>query len=359
MENVRPAIADGNAAANAHLFKDKMPNLDGVRAFACLFVVISHMPWPTNIAMIGSVGVGVFFVLSGFLMSYLYVDSGWDRRTVMKYSIARFSRIAPIYWLVISVCVILTQFESSEFPLRIEGVVELTRHYLFSGNVSIFWSIPLEVQYYIFFIFIWWCIAFRFKFAFASFLLILVCATIMLTHNYWPNLSVPNKLHFFLAGTIAGALPRKSWDGPLNRLMLTVLQLASMAVIGSAMFLYDTTPALYDSVEISFAFGIAIYLLSINSSWTNVLFALPWMRKIGQASFSIYLIHTLVFYYGAHLLDLDHKVYQTLWIPLGVAAVIIPMIISHYVEMPLQRITRQFLDSALLSKSPRRVPQVA
>ena len=336
--------------------KDKMPNLDGIRALACLFVIISHMPWPTYIGLIGSVGVGVFFVLSGFLMGYLYARSDCDSNAVVKYGIARFSRIAPIYWLVVSICLLLTQFAPSDFPLAIEGSTDIARHYLFSGNVSIFWSIPLEVQYYVFFLFVWWCIANRNRLTYAMPLGIFACALLILTHDYWPNLSVPNKLHYFLAGTVAGLLPRWQWEGTRNRVALNLLQLTALAVIFSPMVLVDSTPALYDSVEMSIAFAIAIYLLSIDSRWTSLLFANTPMRKIGQASFSIYLMHVLVFYYGAHWLGLDHKEYAPLWIPLGIAGVLLPMIASHYVEMPLQRMSRKLLER-LPDKVSRALPQ--
>lgn len=344
--------------ANAHMNRDKMPNLDGIRALACLFVIVSHMPWPTNIVLIGPVGVGVFFVLSGFLMGYLYAQNDCDSTSVVKYGIARFSRIAPIYWAVITLCFLLTQFESSDFPLRLEGLTSVTRHYMFGGNVSIFWSIPLEVQYYAFFVLIWWCIASRNKYPFAVPLAIFLCAALVLTHAYWPNLSLPNKLHYFLAGTIAGMLPRKNWAGSQNQRILSVLQIAALAVIFSPMILVGSTEELYDSVEMSIAFAVAIYLLSIASSWTTLLFASPWMRKIGQASFSIYLIHTLVFYYGCKLLGLEHRVFEPLWLVLGVAGLTIPIVISHYIEMPMQRVTRKRLEVLLLrGNSTRAVPQ--
>ena len=344
---------------DSHPNKDKMPNLDGIRALACIFVILSHMPWPIYIGLIGSVGVGVFFALSGFLMSYLYARSDWDSTAVVKYGIARFSRIAPIYWLVVSVCILLSQFTPSDFPLRIEGLTSIARHYMFSGNVSIFWSIPLEVQYYVFFLFVWWCIANRNHLAYAMPLLILVCALLMLTHSYWPNLSVPDKLHFFLAGSIAGLLPRKSWEGKQSRIILCLLQIGALVVIFLPMVLFDTTDALYNSIEMSIAFGIAIYLLSITSGWTALLFASPWMRKIGQASFSIYLMHVLVFYFGAHLLGLNHTEYAHLWLPLGVAGLVLPMIASHYIEMPLQRMTRKLLEATLPGRSSRALPQTS
>lgn len=343
-----------------HQNKDKMPNLDGIRAMACLFVIVSHMPWPADIIMIGPVGVGIFFVLSGFLMGYLYAQSECDSTSVIKYGIARFSRIAPIYWFVISICFLLSQFESSDFPLRIEGTTSVFRHYFFGGNVSIFWSIPLEVQYYAFFLFVWWCIASRNKYPFAVPLAIFLCALLALTHNYWPNLSLPNKLHYFLAGTIAGLLPRRNWEGSHNRVILFLLQIAALITVFLPMKLFDSTPELYDSIEMSIAFAIAIYLLSISSGWTTFLFASPTMRKIGQASFSIYLIHTLVFYYGTSLLGLDHRKFEPLWLLLGIAGVAIPMVVSHYIEMPLQRMTRKRLEVLLPERSARTVvPQTS
>ena len=359
MEHSRtPSTAAAIAAAH---HKDKMPNLDGIRAMACIFVIISHMPWPIDIIMIGPVGVGIFFVLSGFLMGYLYAQSDCDSTAVVKYGIARFSRIAPIYWVVVSVCFLLSQFEeASDFPLRIEGATSVFRHYFFGGNVSIFWSIPLEVQYYVFFLFIWWCIASRKQYAFALPLAFFLCALLVLTHNYWPNLSLPNKLHYFLAGTIAGLMPRRNWEGNHNQIMLVLLQIVALITLFLPMVLFKSTPELYDSTEISIAFAIAIYLLSISSGWTTLLFASPAMRKIGQASFSIYLIHTLIFYYGANLLGLEHRHFAPLWLLLGFAGLVLPMIISHYVEMPLQRMTRKRLEILLPTRDTRAaIPQTS
>lgn len=341
----------------AHADKEKMPNLDGIRAMACIFVIISHMPWPFYVGLIGETGVGIFFVLSGFLMSYLYAQSNCDSSSALKYGIARFSRIAPIYLLVISICILITLFGENDFPLKIEGLNSILRHYTFTGNVGIFWSVTLEVQYYVFFLFVWWCIANRTLLPYATPLLLLVCAALLVTNNYWPNLSVPNKLHYFLAGSIAGLLPRRKWEGKHNRIMLCLLQIASLIVLLSPVYLFHSLEALYDSVEMSIALAVAIYLLSFNSDWTAMLFATPIMRKIGQASFSIYLIHILVFYYGERLLGLNQETYAHLWILLGAAGLVIPMIISHYIEMPLQRTTRKLLTTFMPGKIGRAVPQ--
>ncbi|RYY03423.1 MAG: acyltransferase [Gammaproteobacteria bacterium] len=355
MQNLRSSVSNHPLAA-MHPNKDKLPNLDGLRAVACLFVIMAHLPLPWGLILVGSMGVGIFFVLSGFLMGYLYAESAWDAQSLVKYGIARFSRIAPIYWLVILACIILTKVVPDSFPLPMEGVTTITRHILFSGSVGIFWSIPLEVQYYVFFIFVWWGLAYKLKLPYALPLLIFVCVAFMLTQRYWPQLTVPNKLHFFLAGTIAGMVPRRAWTNATDKLALNLLQVGAMFMLAFPFLMFRNAPGFYDYMPLAFAYAMAIYLLSISSAWTNFLFANPVMRKIGQASFSIYLIHLLILHYGGKLLGLQQNVLEPLWLLLTGFAIVIPMIISVYIEMPLQRITRNFLTINLLSKFQKPQP---
>lgn len=83
----------------------QLPSLTSVRFFAAFWVVIFHvtgpfwprMPrWSVNIADTGYAGVGLFFILSGFILTYTYGsdNSGVNRK---KFWIARFARVYPIY----------------------------------------------------------------------------------------------------------------------------------------------------------------------------------------------------------------------------------------------------------------------
>jgi peptidoglycan/LPS O-acetylase OafA/YrhL len=338
-----------------------LPNLDGIRALACVLVVLSHMPWPFHFEMMGHMGVGVFFVLSGFLMGHLYAVAEWTPRAVARYAIARFARIAPIYWLVITVCVAISySHPADDFVLRIEGLRAIARHYLFAGNVHIFWSIPLEVQYYVFFLLVWWAIAQRTQRVYALPLLALLCAAMLATHTHWAGLVLASKLHFFLAGTLAGLLPRPQWSGSGERRMLALLQLGAAVLLLLPLWQYSSNVDFYAAGALGLSLATAVYLLSVPSRWSAWVLATPWMRKIGQASFSIYLMHVLVFYYGAPLLGLQHTVFEPLWLLLGVAAVALPMVVSHWIEMPLQRHTRRWLQAGLertpLSFKPRSTP---
>jgi len=334
----------GASGTNVHSDKPALPNLDGIRAMACLLVVLVHMPLHGLLETVSAMGVGIFFVLSGFLMSYLYGLVPWDFRAVCRYGIARFARIAPIYWLVISVCILISYSEpDSDFTQRIVGGVEIARHYLFIGSSGVFWSIPPEIQYYVFFLLIWWAIAHRSRLSFAL-PIALLCSAFLLTHALWPGLALPNKLHFFLAGSLAGLMPRAAWSETSDRVVLFGLQLGAVFCLVAPLWLYPSASEFYGTTEIAFALAVAVYLLSIPSRWTTFVFASPLPRKIGQASFSIYLMHQLVFHYGMRVLGLSPGRYAPLWLLLGLAGVVLPMVASHYVEVPFSRMTRRFIE---------------
>ncbi len=329
---------------------EKIPNLDGLRALACLFVVVSHIPKAGFVGLIGSVGVGVFFTLSGFLMGYLYAHQACNRDNLRHYMIARFTRIVPIYWLVISLCILLSLFEGADFPLRIDNFTSVIRHYGLAGNVGPFWSIPLEIQYYLFFVVIWYSLSLRQKMPWAFPLAGFMCVVLIATNDYWPNLSLPNKLHFFLAGTLAALMPRNHWKTHRGARQLIPLQLLALAAILFPLTRNYNEQTFYDSVSLSIAFAAAIYILSFDSKPSSLLLASTPLRKIGQASFSIYLIHVLVLYYGASLFQLDHHHFQPLWLLVAAMATALPMLVSQMIEIPLQRKSRTLLDRTFSRK---------
>lgn len=82
---------------------DEIASLTGLRFIAALYVFIFHMHirWPlsanefaSNIISQGAVGMSVFFMLSGFLLSYRYVHIESD---TASYLVNRLARIYPIY----------------------------------------------------------------------------------------------------------------------------------------------------------------------------------------------------------------------------------------------------------------------
>src|ERR1035437_1893487 len=104
-----------NQAQNAGAIKPQLPSLTGLRFFLALWVVVFHLTspggplgptvatspaWICGLVRTGYVAVGVFFVVSGFVLSYNYpLGRRWSSREMASFGIARFARIYPAYFL--------------------------------------------------------------------------------------------------------------------------------------------------------------------------------------------------------------------------------------------------------------------
>lgn len=80
------------------------PSLDGLRAFCIIFTLFNHIngvPFYID----GSVGVDVFFPLSGFLITSILLKNDWN--DLRGYYVRRFYRIAPVYYLSLAITVTL------------------------------------------------------------------------------------------------------------------------------------------------------------------------------------------------------------------------------------------------------------
>ena len=158
------------------------PNLNGLRFIAAFLVIIHHIEqiksisnihnyWETSpfIGIIGKLGVVLFFVLSGFLITYLLLleERTFKKISIRKFYIRRVLRIWPLYFLIIflAFCVLpyIDLFTLPGFGKEIvysNLLFKLFLYLLFFPNLvlSLFgmvpyashtWSIGTEEQYYL------------------------------------------------------------------------------------------------------------------------------------------------------------------------------------------------------------------
>lgn len=149
-------------------------SLDGVRGLAILMVMFYHMvvvegvsPFDNFILQslqIGWCGVDLFFVLSGFLITGILIDTRKDNGFYKKFYARRFIRIMPLYYalLIFSLIFIpLVDHPKAESFDRISG--DEIYYVLFIQNFSIAaantfrhgildvtWSLAIEEQFYLF-----------------------------------------------------------------------------------------------------------------------------------------------------------------------------------------------------------------
>ena len=137
--------------------KSYYPSLDGLRGISILSVVLSHVgrdrSWLYYID--GGIGVHIFFILSGFLITSLLLKEKIikGRISLRSFYIRRFLRIIPVAYLFLIVLIFLNKI----FDLRIT-VFSFFTGFMFLKNIPItydwytghYWSLSTEEQFYLF-----------------------------------------------------------------------------------------------------------------------------------------------------------------------------------------------------------------
>ncbi|WP_309115009.1 acyltransferase [Saccharothrix sp.] len=141
----------------------RFPALDGLRAVAAVIVVVSHFAGPKWLWVSGWVGVYIFFVLSGFLITTLLLreQSTTGRISLKAFYLRRVFRILPPYLVILGFIVVFCwlrgEFHSREFPTALPYYLTFFNEFLpeanptgpnnfFSGS----WTLGIEEKFYLF-----------------------------------------------------------------------------------------------------------------------------------------------------------------------------------------------------------------
>jgi peptidoglycan/LPS O-acetylase OafA/YrhL len=125
--------------------------LDGIRGIAILLVMIGHS-WP-RLSLLAVSGVGLFFVLSGFLITRILVSNVGKPHYFRNFYTRRALRIWPLYYLILGITFLTPIFSFShiEFPayrflLYIQNFWSLDKAPPILGTT---WSLVIEEQFYL------------------------------------------------------------------------------------------------------------------------------------------------------------------------------------------------------------------
>ena len=278
-----------------------------LRAIAVMLVVFSHTIWK-NIQTDGSTlhwwhhagtfGVDIFFIISGFIMVFITQKIHQEPKTVQTFLKKRFIRIVPLYWFysIIALTIFLlipekinsgggeTEILKSFFllPLNID------EKYL----VGVGWTLHYEFLFYIlfsfglFFIRVWGNIL-------VALLLILSITSSFFLPNEGVNYLFYNFLNVifieFLLGIflyhILEKIPRIHWLISLFLLSLSLWLFISIFNDKSFTGIHRIDAGLT-------AFIISFSIISLESIWKKR--EVKFLSKIGDASYSTYLLHPFV-----------------------------------------------------------------
>ena len=141
--------------------------LDGLRALAVSGVIAFHYslgrPWANRLAGLGWVGVDLFFVLSGYLITTILLHSRTRPRYFRTFYARRTLRIFPIYFLLLALYVSAARIAGGPQPAAywamhagfLSSTVEFFRSWRVAApgfvlaGVTVLWSLSIEEQFYL------------------------------------------------------------------------------------------------------------------------------------------------------------------------------------------------------------------
>jgi peptidoglycan/LPS O-acetylase OafA/YrhL len=294
------------------------PSIDGLRCIAVLSVFIFHLNqlWLPG----GFVGVDVFFVISGYLItSIIYSDCVKGQFSFMRFYQRRIARIFPAFFTVafatlLGAYIIYSpqDFASAGANLAASALSAANIKLLFQGSyfdISAdaqpflhYWSLSVEEQFYIFFPLLF---VFLFRYA-RSWLVIaltslavvgLFCCIALTSKNpVWAFYLLPTRAWEIGIGSILAVISLHphtylhAWQRP----WVSVLGLALLGY--SLVFFHEGPhfPGWQATVPVAASLALLLNAGAANNpveKWLST----PFLVKLGRLSFSLYLWHWPVF----------------------------------------------------------------
>lgn len=269
--------------------QSKFSGIQALRAIAALLVLLQHTLVLTTSAVeqdylpyllfsYGSAGVFLFFVISGFVMAKCMREK--------RFLFNRFIRIYPSYWLTILISfVLVSTFSPWSFHIKSFFLIKIRATYPIP-----YWTLIYEVFFYgiiylfskasknneqVFYLSIGWLIV------------------IFLFNQHQPVATLtPIKLmifspinYFFITGLIFSLYKEKIQKIPSNLMLLLgfILWMISLNYIGN----------MYIVTALSYGFIVLSLYEKLNQ---------PWLCKLGDYSYGIYLVHMSIILCTNHVL---------------------------------------------------------
>ena len=330
--------------------------IDGLRAVAVISVVMFHAGLSGFDG--GYVGVDVFFVISGFLITKIIISEMQDGNfSIVNFYERRARRILPALFFVM-LCTLpfavlwMLPYELENYGRSIIAVTTFSANFLFWRESGYFaghadempllhtWSLAVEEQYYLLFpifVIVFW------RFGIKS-LTILICLTIagglaITEWAYW-NRPIAN---FYL-------LPTRAWELEIGSL-LAILQgtlvpikkywnqfgsaLGLIFILFAVIFFDNKTPFPSYMALLPVTGSALVIQCAVPGTFVNRLLSLPPLAGLGLISYSVYLWHHPLFAFARiqSIVPLTSDLFATL----VVASLILAWFTWRFVERPFRQ----------------------
>jgi exopolysaccharide production protein ExoZ len=300
--------------SSSNTIPSSKPNLNLIqvlRGIASLLVVFFHTTVNDTALLdkdfcfgffsFGKAGVDIFFVLSGFIITYTSLQALKTSGKPIPFLRRRFIRIFPAYWIVITIFLVIQSlfssfYNSGTYNYSITNI--LTTYFLLPGHLmvnGVSWTLSYELFFYMLF-----SVAFIIPSKKLVFILGLVYAIVIIVlaiinypvnpQNTWTMFFIFPMNTEFLMGVIAALIIPKIPSGISTALIIS----GSLLFLAGALLYNNHYYVVQNEFNRVITFGIPSFLIITGV----VKFELGYKIKVhnfllalGEASYSLYLIH--------------------------------------------------------------------
>ena len=298
-----------------------LPELDGLRGLAILWVVLYHChprlegTWIHSVAEWGWAGVNLFFVLSGFLITSILLGTRDKPHYFHNFHARRALRIWPVYLLVLAVCYAQSDWFIGPRPWEAIKAAPWLAYIFFVQNlfplrlppaIGPTWALAIEEQYY----FLWaplvrWL---RRPWMLAVVLTSALIASPLLRLGVHPWLT-PTHTLIHLDGIALGSLMAVGlYTIPLARRIWFWMGLSGLVLgVAAAATVAGGTGYLDSALAVAIA-GAILALITSTGAHNPLSFLLRWgpLSFYGKISYGLYMVHIMVFiFFGWFDLRMD------------------------------------------------------
>jgi peptidoglycan/LPS O-acetylase OafA/YrhL len=303
------------------LSRAHLPPLDGIRALAVLFVLFHNFAlietnatlpaklW-TSFVGVGWIGVQLFFVLSGYLITGILLDERESPRHLRNFYVRRALRIFPLYYAFLAVRLLvlprlhlttaLDAPHTAGFLFYVSNWTDLTIGHI--DNMGHLWSLAVEEQFYL--VWPWLALLPRRTFGWACLALILgaFVARLAFLHaglpGTWLYVSTITRADALAMGALVALAVRdatgRAWLARALRPLAAVGTLALLVVVvrthGLSRLNVHVQTYAYTALALLFALLLADVTLVPGRAYARVLSNRA-LRRIGTYSYGMYVLH--------------------------------------------------------------------
>lgn len=363
----------------------QLKSLTGLRFLAALAVFVAHIPgqWPEydfGKAPIGAAGVSFFFVLSGFILAYVYVPrleaSTSNKFPLKEFYLRRVARIWPLHLVTLLIALFAVLgwsafLRQDEVLLKSVTNVFLLQAWVPSHKWGYFlngpaWSLSVEAFFYV--VFPWFLIGrskrFVFKYLGVLFFTLVVVFLIGVYGPAWQSKGIqfdalirnfpPVRCFEFASGIACGIFfLSRSQRSERSRTFDTVVELLSVLLIiiffylSNWLGLYSHEQPLGVSASFNYwyrfsgaapVFVILIFVFARSQGWGAWFLSSRLFVYLGEISYSFYMVHMSVL-----LVIARHARIEGSWVaPLQIAgcfgiSLALASMLYHLVEVPFRK----------------------